>query len=1802
LEQIGIAADRQPYTFNYDSLSVYLSQQEKLDDDDLQKIEENIRQYLLSSEIDGRIVLYYTRSSEYKDRNSIIAQMLGVLVFLIDYGFYHNKETKAKEMINILIKILDGSTDSYDRPNSNERDYSSESKIIFKIKTMVLQCLQLFLTRHCYTSLEKLLYDYKVLKSEMAQIRMRSSDKRSIEYLPAMEMLQVAIHTSHSTDVICSLLDPPSPEMRLLINTGVPISQEMTRISRDRLRCNFHNSNYEMFDICMTDSQELCDILMDSINYEDPDICLMSAELLYDMYNVETTLLSSAEKVYLYSNEDDQTLSAMLDISNMTDDDQLLKKMLEHQVDDVPKLLSKLKEFADMCLPENEEPNPYYQGVAYSCGLFNMVLEYVLECGNSNHIEQTEIMSSCCKLLQCIASRNPIAQEKLFNHFQDLMNIKIAVTPAMYLFNEIFVENSSLCDRLTESDIKHFFYFATASCNPEHYELLVTLKTIIRTIKSSTPMQEYIIQLFLEMWEDNLGHIYGLDNKSARIDILMSDDHEPNLILLLNTGDLLARCTEGECQYADSVVSEFFPITDLLEIMTNDKITIIHHKLPFTKILTWTYLNTDRDSLATCSELASSDLFWSHLEDELRVIDDKVINPIKLLSAKQYSLLRRKLRDLYRFNWSIMKWMNFASDLDNGDNFIGNLLYIIKGLIPLLSAFCHETSLHFSGANDICKGFNIPSSLIQQLGDKLAMFHDVLRSTGYHTDLRYCLENVTSLCNALNEAEDDNPDDLNSLESTSETAVREVVTIVHENVSSSIKPIVSMQRHINLTPVHNNDAVRDIVNRNAGFQEYIKRYQQAYSFDHDNEAYDSSDIHENYFTIPKGPSFKKLITLFMDSDEDFKNSKDLKIRKLVIILNTLIHKQNRQEIRSSERAGLERITLLTLQLICGVVFERISRVPREWLPPKEFEQQYDAIIHPIQEMLLGERIVEMLFSMLQYPKDDIAFQVLACLNVLLYPGNEEAQTKISLLVNHHINHELFYRVHQILTGAQSYINREKMGKALAQIAAMSPDGVGELDTPLSERLLRRNKKLLYNQKSTTPPVRSSKKFTKKQKILGTNEFEKAKVAVDNRIIMALNVLSWLCDGQQKELQDMLREQKVLTATNIVSQVTFLLYGIAENLNEGNVNVSQSAVQALIEMCAGNYNNQLIAFKGQVIRSINIILKLKTFSYAIEQFRKLKSSSIELLEIMLEETDEKSSQLAQWIISHLDMTFLLNAMFELFDSQSSSDKWKSSIFRSYHVLRRIADFKNITVDDLVDYKKYTNDCKFAELFKENTDDAKRMWQYCHMWSRSVEIVYKAQSGTELLTRVYFPYDPHKHLNEMEKNTILLHIKRNTPQEKLFDLLQWTQALRKAHAWKKKIKNSWISYMFLWASTVRHFILIFLTLLLNALVLFGLNGPEERVSNISNSSSAPLEYFRPNFMPPSPPWFHPLLYLFGAIHLILAIWMVLQYFVKHWCNISFSMPLVNSIVYDIKKGLLRKKHLYRFMKYMNRVFCSNRIRALRPQTQEHFQTYFFSFEPIYRLVFVLCSLLSLIFSGYFYCGCTLYAFLRNQVLHNILKAVGRSALQLFTVLMLGLVITYMYAVFSFAIMSNDFNTNQDLFCRNIFECFITITRLGFLDTLGLGIPIRPDNDIYPPNFDVLVFRMFYDIFFFIVVTILGLNVVVAILVDRFSEIRDEKERIDADNLNQCFICSIKKDVFERNGKNFQKHYHKDHYMWNYVNFILYLDTIHPNDRNALEKYIAQQVPSKENTAGSIDFFPLFKAKILSGVDILAENYDI
>lgn len=89
--------------------------------------------------------------------------------------------------------------------------------------------------------------------------------------------------------------------------------------------------------------------------------------------------------------------------------------------------------------------------------------------------------------------------------------------------------------------------------------------------------------------------------------------------------------------------------------------------------------------------------------------------------------------------------------------------------------------------------------------------------------------------------------------------------------------------------------------------------------------------------------------------------------------------------------------------------------------------------------------------------------------------------------------------------------------------------------------------------------------------------------------------------------------------------------------------------------------------------------------------------------------------------------------------------------------------------------------------------------------------------------------------------------------------------------------------------------------------------------------------------------------------------------------------------------------------------------KPVSSQCFEVYFISFPPLYRLLFLFCSIVAMATNGYFYCGCILYIFLNDDVLQQVLTALRRSGeyLQLWS--LLKIIIIQMYLPISSLLLS-------------------------------------------------------------------------------------------------------------------------------------------------------------------------------------------
>ena len=107
-----------------------------------------------------------------------------------------------------------------------------------------------------------------------------------------------------------------------------------------------------------------------------------------------------------------------------------------------------------------------------------------------------------------------------------------------------------------------------------------------------------------------------------------------------------------------------------------------------------------------------------------------------------------------------------------------------------------------------------------------------------------------------------------------------------------------------------------------------------------------------------------------------------------------------------------------------------------------------------------------------------------------------------------------------------------------------------------------------------------------------------------------------------------------------------------------------------------------------------------------------------------------------------------------------------------------------------------------------------------------------------------------------------------------------------------------------------------------------------------------------------------------------------------NIMIYFSIHYNCRWDLKKWVDKRERLKNLCVEINKAFCGNSITINHPGEAKCFEVYLLSFAPLYRIFFVVCSILALGTHGYFYCGCSLYLFLKSSVLHQVLTAVRRS----------------------------------------------------------------------------------------------------------------------------------------------------------------------------------------------------------------------
>ena len=203
-------------------------------------------------------------------------------------------------------------------------------------------------------------------------------------------------------------------------------------------------------------------------------------------------------------------------------------------------------------------------------------------------------------------------------------------------------------------------------------------------------------------------------------------------------------------------------------------------------------------------------------------------------------------------------------------------------------------------------------------------------------------------------------------------------------------------------------------------------------------------------------------------------------------------------------------------------------------------------------------------------------------------------------------------------------------------------------------------------------------------------------------------------------------------------------------------------------------------------------------------------------------------------------------------------------------------------------------------------------------------------------------------------------------------------------------------------------------------------------------------------------------------------------------------------------------------------------------------------------------------------------------NILRAFTEKFSSLLSCLLFTYFIIYVYNYITIFYVRDVFDLGdifhydsetyiKEPFCYSALQCFLVLINYGTRSGGGIGDMIPKIS--YKHDTKMFVGRFIYDMTFFIIIIMIMGNVTFGLVVDTFGALRDENYQYEKDRKNNCFICQIDRDGCLLKNKDYENHIKKDHNLWSYVNFLIYLHLYNANDFTRIEGSVWEKIPKKD-----------------------------
>ena len=220
-------------------------------------------------------------------------------------------------------------------------------------------------------------------------------------------------------------------------------------------------------------------------------------------------------------------------------------------------------------------------------------------------------------------------------------------------------------------------------------------------------------------------------------------------------------------------------------------------------------------------------------------------------------------------------------------------------------------------------------------------------------------------------------------------------------------------------------------------------------------------------------------------------------------------------------------------------------------------------------------------------------------------------------------------------------------------------------------------------------------------------------------------------------------------------------------------------------------------------------------------------------------------------------------------------------------------------------------------------------------------------------------------------------------------------------------------------------------------------------------------------------------------------------------------------------------------------------------------FFNSQTIYYIISMLFLILGRAFHPFFDCVILLEFVNRIQLMQTILKAMYKPFKNILITLLMFILLEYFFSFFAVSWYTNHFPNDTDT--SNFLKTFMRMIDQTFKQDGGIGTYLDKSLDDNFVAYSVPAYfntRFLFDLFFFIIILLLIFQMFLSTIIDYFNETRENNENFDNNLETQCIVCGIDREEIEKintNDKNaFKKHIHQYHNIFNYIYYLMYLQS--------------------------------------------------